>query len=179
MHEDLHLLQRLRQGDEVALRQIYEKYRDGLLMAAVCMVRDLATAEDCLHDVFVTLATVAPQLRIRSSLKSYLTVCVANRARDHLRKRPQSVSIEDVGEILTSQDNPAISAASREDARTLFETLLQLPDEQREVITLHLHGQLKFREIATGLNVSINTVQSRFRYGIEKLRSLIGGGEES
>jgi len=51
--------------------------------------------------------------------------------------------------------------------------MAELPVEQREVITLHLHAGLTFREIALQLGLSINTVQSRYRYGIEKLRTLL------
>lgn len=55
----------------------------------------------------------------------------------------------------------------------MFRALAELPVEQREVITLHLHAEMTFREIALQLGHSINTVQSRYRYGIEKLRTLL------
>jgi len=51
--------------------------------------------------------------------------------------------------------------------------MVRLPAEQREVVSLHVHGQMKFREIAEQLDLSMNTVQSRYRYGIEKLRTLL------
>ena len=50
-----------------------------------------------------------------------------------------------------------------------------LPYEQREAIILHLLSGLKFKEIAVSQNVSINTIQSRYRYGINKLQSLLNG----
>jgi RNA polymerase sigma-70 factor (ECF subfamily) len=48
-----------------------------------------------------------------------------------------------------------------------------LPAEQREVIALHLQGDMKFRQIAAMLDLSINTVQSRYRYGMERLLRLV------
>lgn len=51
--------------------------------------------------------------------------------------------------------------------------LEKLPLEQREIIALHLQGGMKFREIAAMLDTSIYTAQSRYRYGIEKLRQLL------
>ena len=60
-----------------------------------------------------------------------------------------------------------------EQSMQVFEALARLPEEQREVVTLHLHGQMTFREIALHMGLSSNTVQSRYRYGIEKLRSLL------
>jgi RNA polymerase sigma-70 factor (ECF subfamily) len=51
--------------------------------------------------------------------------------------------------------------------------LNQLPFEQREVIVLHLKGGIKFREIALMQEVSIDTIKSRYRYGLKKLRSML------
>ena len=53
--------------------------------------------------------------------------------------------------------------------------MAQLPYDQREAVILHLQAGMKFREIANSQNVSINTIQSRYRYGLERLRSLLDG----
>jgi RNA polymerase sigma-70 factor (ECF subfamily) len=53
-----------------------------------------------------------------------------------------------------------------------------LPQEQREAVTLHLQGQMKFREIAKLQRVSVKTAQSRYRYGLEKLRSAFNSEAE-
>ena len=55
--------------------------------------------------------------------------------------------------------------------------LASLPDEQREVVILHIHGELKFREIAEMLGVSSNTAQSRYRYALSALRKLLAETE--
>ena len=49
--------------------------------------------------------------------------------------------------------------------------------EQREVVVLHLQGDMKFRQIAGMLEISVNTVQSRYRYGMGKLRQLLSKKE--
>ena len=51
--------------------------------------------------------------------------------------------------------------------------LMRPPYDQREVFVLHAQGEMKFREIAELQNVSIKTVQSRYRYGIERLQTLL------
>jgi RNA polymerase sigma-70 factor (ECF subfamily) len=60
-----------------------------------------------------------------------------------------------------------------EELARLSNALAQLPYDQREVITLRLHGGMKFRQIARQQAVSIKTAQSRYRYGLDKLRSLM------
>ena len=172
--EDQRLLKRLRAGDKDALRRIYEKYIDDLLRVALSLLFDIQAAEDCIHDVFVDLAGAANNMMIHSNLKSYLVSCVANKARDWLRKRirqstgqarqlcPQPIS-----------SNPARQVVDAEESARVIEALAELPYEQREVFVLRIQGEMKFREIAGQLGVSINSVQSRYRYAIEKLRAIL------
>jgi RNA polymerase sigma-70 factor (ECF subfamily) len=56
--------------------------------------------------------------------------------------------------------------------------LAELPSEQREVIILRLKGEMKFKEIAKLQGVSVNTIQGRCRYGLNKLRSILDGEVE-
>ncbi|MHC4890844.1 MAG: sigma factor-like helix-turn-helix DNA-binding protein, partial [Planctomycetota bacterium] len=51
----------------------------------------------------------------------------------------------------------------------------QLPYAQRELIILHLQSKMRFRQIAKSKGVSANTIQSRYRYGLNKLRSILDG----
>jgi DNA-directed RNA polymerase specialized sigma24 family protein len=53
--------------------------------------------------------------------------------------------------------------------------MLDLPYEQREVVGLHIHGRMTFKQIAAAQQVSIKTVQSRYRYALDKLRALLDG----
>jgi len=74
-----------------------------------------------------------------------------------------------------SGDCPEHSAVSRERAAKLDAAMAGLPEEQREVIVLHLQGKLPFREIARLQEISINTALSRYRYGLDKLRAALDG----
>ena len=71
--------------------------------------------------------------------------------------------------------DPERSTLLNEESQQLIDLLSELPYDQREVIVLHLHHGLKFRRIAKLQNVSINTIQSRYRYGLNKLRSMLDG----
>jgi RNA polymerase sigma-70 factor (ECF subfamily) len=168
---DRRLVYRLRQGDADALRQIYQRYKEDLLTVAMSLLGEVHTAEDCVHDVFVHFAEAPADLRVHSSLRGYLVRCVANRAKNMLKR--QSRPSESIADEPQSLDCPVHGSIASEESPRVFEALAQLPAEQREVITLHLQGQMRFREIAVHLGLSINTVQSRYRYGIEKLRTLL------
>lgn len=174
MSQDKRILRQLQRGDKDALRLVYEKYADTLVSVAVSLVSDIHTAEDCLHDAFVDFAATVPVLRIHGNLRSYLISCVANRARDLLRKRARSANLNvEQFEPAAETSEPSSQLITSEDARKVFDALVQLPYEQREVFVLHVQADLTFREIAELVGASINTIQSRFRYGTEKLRSLL------
>jgi RNA polymerase sigma-70 factor (ECF subfamily) len=174
MFEDQRLLNGLRAGDKDALRRIYEKYIDDLLRVATSLLSDIQSAEDCLHDVFVNFAGTVDGSMIHSNLKSYLISCVANRARDQLRsKARQSTFQPEQLNFQSVSTSPAKQLIETEESARVFEALAQLPYQQREVFVLHIQGQMKFREIAGLLGLSINSVQSRYRYAIEKLRAIL------
>ena len=174
MADDRHLLKKLRRGDTDALRIIYEKYKDDLLTVAMSFLGDINAAEDCLQDVFVWFAGAAADLNVRQNLKGYLLTCIANRARDRLRKKTvATTTLPDEPDCPTAQTGPAGQMIEDELSAMVFTALSQLPCDQREVIALRAQGGLTFREIAELQAESINTVQSRYRYGIKKLRTLL------
>jgi len=171
MLEDKLLVWKLKYGSRDALRRIYEKYKNDLLALAVVLSNDKSLAEDAVHDVFVSFAQFAGKLRLRSSLKSYLLACIANRVRDLNRAKPQQTIQLDEAEFIRADSNrPEQLAISAEESRRISYAMTQLPYEQRETIILHLQGGMTFRAIARLMDVSINTIQSRYRYGLDKLQ---------
>ena len=175
MLQDRLLFRKFQRGDRHAFCRIYNKYIDDLLSLATHLLRDSAAAEDMVQDVFVRLIQSADRLKVNGSLKSYLATCVINRVRDRVRqmKRRPAVALVEAACVESHAYGPEHSFLVAEDSQRLTEALAQLPYEQQEVVMLHLHSDMKFREIAQLQKVSIKTVQSRYRYGLEKLRALV------
>ena len=172
--EDKFLVLRCKRGSSRALRRVYEKYRDDLLILAIALLKDTGAAEDVLHDVFVSFVQRLENFKLTGSLKAYLATCVANRARNwNKAKQAQTVELDSAEPLSSDSDGPAEAIICNEELRRLSEAMDQLGYEQREVLTLQVHGGLKFRAIADLQGVSVNTVKSRYRYGIEKLRSIL------
>ena len=172
------LVARCKRGSRDALRRIYEKYRDSLLILAIALSRDVGLAEDAVHDVFVAFAQNVASFELTGSLKGYLAKCVANRVRDLMRtnrSRTRALSSEQANSVEQDSSEPSRLIACNEELQLLSSALAELPYEQREVIALHIHGQMRFRVIANSLGISVNTVKGRYRYGIRKLRSILNG----
>lgn len=177
MLEDKLLIHKFNRGDGDALRRIYEKYRNDLLKVATALLNDRSGVEDVLHDVFVTFAQGVGNFQLRGSLKGYLSICTANRARDKNRstQRHRTVGIDNAGPIRSDMSGPARLAERSELAEQLSHAMAQLPCEQREIIILHLQSKVRFRQIAKSKGLSVNTIRSRYRYGLNKLRSILDG----
>jgi RNA polymerase sigma-70 factor (ECF subfamily) len=175
--EDRTLVRRFNAGDTQALRRIYEKYKADLFRVAGALLRDSAGVEDIVHDVFVGFAAQAGRFELRGSLKGYLAICVANRARN-VSRQGRSIDLQRLaGPSPESPDSAEVASAGERDL-LVRSALTQLPPEQREVIALHVLSGLRLRQIARQTGESVNTVKSRYRYGIRTLRSLLNGQVE-
>ena len=177
MTDDKLLLRRLREGDKDALRAIYVKYEGILLALAANLLDDPSMAEDVLQDVLLSLVQSVHRLTIKRSLKAYLATAVANRTRDCYRRRSrrQRVSIDEARHLASADDGPVRMVIRSEQVQKARAAMTQLPYGQREAIVLRLHADMKFREIARLQHVSVKTALSRYRYGLDKLRSTLNG----
>ena len=172
------LLSRQSQTNRDLLCGLYEKHRDSLLILGIALSNDVNIAEDALHDVFVEFARRINEFKLTGSLKGYLSVCVANRVRDLMRVQMNRERIlnEQTGQEESSKSSdPGKLIICNEQLQLLSSAMVQLPYEQREVIALRMHGQMRFGAIAKSLGISANTAKGRYRYGIDKLRSVLNG----
>jgi len=175
--EDKLLVYKLRHGSKDALCRIYEKYRDDLLRIAAGLLGERSAAEDIVHDTFAAFVRTAEKFQLTGSLKGYLTTCVANRARNKNRatRRRQAVNIDDAGPVTSDLKRPDQWIIYTEDFRRLKNAIARLPYEQKEAVILHIQGKMKFKDIARLQETSVKTAVSRYRYGLNKLRSILDG----
>ena len=156
--------------------RVYLKYKDYLLTLARGLLGEPAAAEDVVHDVFVRFAESAAWFELTGSLKGYLATCVANLARDQIRLRVRRAQEPGRLERVERQaKDPAEDAAVDEELTRLRVALSQIPYEQREAVLLHLKAGMRFAKIAQVQGVSLSTAHGRYRYGLDKLRSLMNG----
>jgi RNA polymerase sigma-70 factor (ECF subfamily) len=177
MLEDKLLIWKFNRGNREVLRSIYERYKDDLVTLAAALLIDVNSAEDVVHDVFVSFIESARKFRLTGSLKGYLATCVANNARNRIKanKRHDRATNKGTNPAAADSNNPEHKAIFGEELQQLSMALERLPYEQREVLILHSYSGMKFRTIARQQNLSINTVQGRYRYAMDKLRSILNG----
>jgi RNA polymerase sigma-70 factor (ECF subfamily) len=191
--EDTWLVFQSRRGSREALTRIYEKYKADLLLLAMGLLNDKTAAEDVVHDVFLSFVRSLDRFRLTGSLKGFLLTCTANHARNwnkaqRVRSRFGVPASAGSDPPKGGTPNRGLGAATRnvaeepieilvcnEQLEMLSRALAELPFEQREIVMLHLHGQMTFQAIAKAMAISTNTAKSRYRYGIDKLRVTLNG----
>ena len=172
--KDKQLVRKVKNGCKQSMLTIYLNNKDHLLTLANALLSNRTEAEDVVHDAFVSFVRNVETLNLRKSLKAYLGTCVCNLARDRLRtQNVHKKKIDNYHSEHTSLDAPDILASAKETKNLIRVALQQLPLEQKEVILLHIKAGLTFKQIAAYQDVSINTAQGRYRYAIEKLRTIL------
>ena len=179
MLEDKILIWKLKHGSAEAFERIYLTHKNDLLKLALVLLADVHTAEDVVHDVFVQVAQRRQDLRLAGNLKSLLATAVVNRVRNARRdgKRRSDRAEARANGAQADVCGPEHWAVLSERLQRLRNAMAQLPYEQREAVALHEGAEMTFPQIARLQRVSVNTVQGRCRYGLQKLRSLLNSEE--
>lgn len=154
------------------LERIYDAHASGLFHYLVSFTKTEADARDLLQEIFIKLARGAA-LDAQNE-KAFLYRLAHNLALNWLRRRKVRWDSE---ERLRREIDGGLQAAADPDvaalARGFAEAMKLLPDEQRTIVQLKLWDGLTFEEIAEAQGIPLNTAASRFRYGLNKLRSLL------
>jgi RNA polymerase sigma-70 factor (ECF subfamily) len=162
----------LAQNDPAAVGLMWDRYASDLfafLQAILCSRHD---AEDVLQTVFVRIVQKRHRLAKARRLDAYVYRIARNEAFRFIGHRKRQRTVEAVNESWLTA--PEDSRRSNELAEQLQAALARLPQLQREVIIMKVYKQKTFLEISRLLGLSQNTVASRYRYGMEKLRALLG-----
>lgn len=158
------------------LRVIYEQHREALWNFSLRLVGDPVSAEDLVHDVFVSLPRLLPKIRPGTPLRSFLMGVVANLGRNHLRSaRRRRRLAENWGHEapFVSSECPERSANRRNLALQLQRALDSLSHNHRVVFVLCEVEQHSTEEVAEILNLAPGTVRSRLFHAKRQLQALL------
>ena len=156
----------LKKDTPEALTLIYDHFGEKLYHYLLTILRSENHAQDCLQNLFLKLSQKKEKLKKIKNWNAFLYRTAHNQAIDYIRKKKHPEEpLEHYHAILTveSTTNP------RMESQALY-LLNELPHEQQLIITLKIFQKKTFSEIADILAVPSNTVASRYRYGIAKIR---------
>ncbi|MFO1477693.1 MAG: sigma-70 family RNA polymerase sigma factor [Verrucomicrobiota bacterium] len=158
--------------DESELERLYDEHAQALFGFLLNLTRDEADARDALQEVFVKLARQPGLLKGVREPRAFLIRMAHGAAIDAMRRRGVR---EKYHEQFRAEQAGMFAPAEDPDAQAFRDSVSaamgELPPEQRAVLHLKLWERLTFEQIAEVLEISPNTAASRYRYGLDKLRS--------
>ena len=168
------LLLGLAAGDERAFALLYDRFAARMYRVALRILASREDAEDVVQEVFLAIVRSHERLAGGRDLTAYLFAALHRAAGRAAVRRGRAVPVSP-----TAADEavapPEQTAADGPDWVRLQQAVCALPDEQREVVTLKIDGELTFAQIAEIVGVSISTAASRYQYALRKLRSSLAG----
>jgi RNA polymerase sigma-70 factor (ECF subfamily) len=175
--DDDRLMRQVKTGSVEAFEELYDRYCDRAYQVARSVCHDPSRAEDAVQEAFISLWNGRSKyLSQRGTVAAWLLTAVRYRAIDvsrRDRKHSDRRAPEQAIDRHAALESIADRVATREEVHRLRVLLTQLPEAQREVITLAFYGELSHTEIATALDLPTGTVKGRMRLGLQKLRTNI------
>ena len=169
-------------GEARAFEALYERYRQALYRYLLHALGDRALADDLYQDVWSRIIDARARFRKGNGFKRYAFRIAHNRLVDHWRqigRHGSSSELEEHTLAAPTEQQPECSSEREQQAQRLHGALMQLSNEQREAFLLQQEAGLSLADIAEHSGVGRETVKSRLRYAVQRLRGLLAPGAEA
>jgi len=157
-------------GDKDAAIRLYQSMKNILLTTAFGVLRERSAAEDIVHDVFLQVLQSDADCDIRNA-KAYMVRMVRNKAIDYARKESRNISVEEYDEM-PAREGPQENVPT-EDFADMEQLLSKLEGKEADAVRLRVIAEMRFRDIAQVMSVSVTTAFRLYRSGISKLRKWV------
>jgi RNA polymerase sigma-70 factor, ECF subfamily len=187
------LMVRYQRGDRDAFATLVHRHHRALYNFVLRQLRSSQAAEEITQDVFLRVVEKANEFKHEARFTTWVYTIARNLCIDQIRKAvhrrhpslDQPLGPGDDAQVLGEvvADRQPAASAERTAVSTQMMTILAqvvegLPPEQREVFLLRELSNLSFKEIAKVTGVPENTVKSRMRYALDRLRAALSDSEE-
>ena len=177
---DSELLQRYRQGDEQAFREIITRYKNPLYAFLRRFVNRDDVVEDVFQETFLQLYSSRDSFDANRPLRPWLFTIAANKAKDALRKMQRQAtmsmgamadagdfSLDEVVNVLVScETTPEDEVSAEETAQRVRQIISEMPENLREILILAYFEQFSYKHMAEILSIPIGTVKSRLHTAV-------------
>jgi RNA polymerase sigma-70 factor (ECF subfamily) len=176
--EETEVISRCQQGDQDALKEIFDKYHKKVYRIAYGVVRHREEALDIVQEVFIKLFRSIKNFKGRSHFYTYLYRMVMNTAIDHVRKTGKEFisSLDEEGSFEPSDQverGPERILLQKELEERVKVAMDKLPAEQKAALIFRDVEGLSYQEMAEAMGCSIGTVMSRLHYGRKRIQELL------
>lgn len=163
------IIEQLRKKDYSSFDTFYALTKKQVFFAIVSIVKDQDLTEDIMQDTYVKFLEKIDQYRSYENPYAYLSRIGRNLAINTYNRRKKEIISEELFETIPSEEKVEV-----EDDQEILKILDYLDQDERDVVTLHIINDLKFREVADTLDKPLGTVLWIYNKAIKKLKKEIG-----
>jgi RNA polymerase sigma-70 factor (ECF subfamily) len=168
------LIARIAGGDRLAMQVLFARHHVRVYRFVLRLVRNEATAEDLISDVFLDVWRQAGKFEGRSAFSTWMLSIARFKALSALRRRPeQELDDETAGAIEDQSDDPEATLLKKDKGAVLRQCLTALSAEHREIIDLVYYHEKSVEEVASIVGIPEATVKTRMFYARKKLSELL------
>jgi RNA polymerase sigma-70 factor (ECF subfamily) len=168
------LIGRIAHGDRLAMQVLYARHHVRVYRFVLRLVRNEATAEDLISDVFLDVWRQAAKFEGRSAVSTWMLSIARFKALSVLRRRPEEELDEETADAIADQaDDPEVVLAKKDKGAVLRQCLTKLSAEHREIVDLVYYHEKSVEEVAEIVGIPENTVKTRLFYARKKLADLL------
>ena len=175
MSLDEELIDKYLNGDEKSLEVLIKRYLKPIYSFAFNFVLNQQDAEDLTQETFLKMWRNLRKFKKEKNFENWLFTIAKNTCLDFLRKKKKNLTLSaDNLEIVADFAPPLLEKLEKENLlEKLKKEIEKLPIKMRQIIDLYYNFGLNFREISEILGEPINTVKSRHRRAISKLKKSV------
>jgi RNA polymerase sigma-70 factor (ECF subfamily) len=168
------LIARIAGGDRLAMQVLFARHHVRVYRFVLRLVRNEATAEDLISEVFLDIWRQAGKFEGRSAVSTWMLSIARFKALSVLRKRPEQELDDETAERIEDQaDDPETALAKKDKGAVLRQCLSALSAEHREIVDLVYYHEKSVEEVAGIVGIPEATVKTRMFYARKKLSELL------
>jgi RNA polymerase sigma-70 factor (ECF subfamily) len=168
------LIGRIANGDRLAMQVLFARHHVRVYRFVLRLVRDEATAEDLISEVFLDVWRQAGRFEGRARVTTWLLAIARFKALSALRRKPERELDEETAEAIEdTSDTPDVTLEKKETGEVIRRCLTSLSAEHREIIDLVYYHEKSVEEVAEIVEIPEATVKTRMFYARKKLAELL------
>ena len=168
------LIARIASGDRLAMQVLFARHHVRVYRFVLRLVRNEATAEDLISEVFLDVWRQAGKFEGRSAVSTWMLSIARFKALSALRRKPeQELDDETAAAIEDHSDDPEVTLAKKDKGAALRQCLTALSAEHREIVDLVYYHEKSVEEAARIVGIPEATVKTRMFYARKKLSELL------
>jgi RNA polymerase sigma-70 factor (ECF subfamily) len=168
------LIGRIAGGDRLAMQALYARHHVKVFRFVLRLVRNEASAQDLISEVFLDVWRQAARFEGRSAVSTWILAIARFKALSSVRRRKEAQLDEEEAERIEDEaDTPEVALQKKDTGEVLRQCLAKLSPDHREIIDLVYYHEKSVEEVAEIVDIPENTVKTRMFYARKKLAELL------